>query len=101
MDLSEHSQVHPIVIHSFSSQNEEIKTAGKYNCLEGNKTGHAATEVARGWAGVVIKRLTIDQAFGQKKTSKTPKKTVLPTERQTDIGGYKFACTRLKSVCKR
>ena len=65
MDLSEHSQVHPIVIHSFSSQNEEIKTAGKYNCLEGNKTGHAATEVACGWAGVVIKRLTIDQAFGQ------------------------------------
>jgi len=30
MDLSEHSQVHPIVIHSFSSQNEEIKTAAAY-----------------------------------------------------------------------
>ena len=29
MDLSAHPQVHPIVIHSFSSQNEEIKTAGK------------------------------------------------------------------------
>lgn len=30
MDLSGYSQVHPIVIHAFSSQNEEIKTAAAY-----------------------------------------------------------------------
>ena len=30
MDLSGYPQVHPIVVNAFSSQNEEIKTAGKF-----------------------------------------------------------------------
>ena len=60
-----------------------------------NKAGYTATEVACGWAGAVLEKVT--RASGQLKNAEKVKGD-RPTIRPTDIAGCRVACTLLEMV---
>ena len=66
-----------------------------------NKAGYAATEVARGWAGAVIKGLP--KLLGGSSNAKTAHNAEIAdvderTDQPMDIAGLKVACTRLETL---